>query len=70
MSTEDAPPPKKNQPPPALFNCGSNSCTFMPGGTPHEGWKMMSSMSEEKNGVGEPGLPTTIFSVRIGLPSL
>ena len=42
----------------------------MPGGTPQEGWKMMSSMSAEKNGVGEPGFPTTIFSVRIGLPSL
>ena len=69
MSTSEA-PELKNQPPPAAFNCGSSSCTFMPGGTPHEGWKMTSSMSAEKIGVGELGLPTTIFSDSTCLPSL
>ena len=41
----------------------------MPGGTPHEGWKMMNCMSAEKIAVGESGLPTTIFSDSTCLPS-
>ena len=55
-STEEAPAPKKNQPPPALAQLRRQLLVLMPGGTPHEGWKMMNCMSAEKIGVGELGL--------------
>ena len=56
------PPPKKQRAAARALRCGPSSYTLMPGGTPQEGWKMTSSMSAEKIGVGEVGLPTTIFS--------
>ena len=55
MSTAEA-PELKNHPPPAAFNCGPSSCTFMPGGTPHEGWKMTSSMSAREDRRRRAGL--------------